>query len=353
MTDAVPLLQGKNLHKRFGAIEALGGVDVELNNGEILAVLGPSGCGKSTLLYVIAGLETPDSGEVLWEGRSLANVPPHKRNFGLMFQDYALFPHLDVAANIAFGPQLAGWPSEQIHQRVSETLTLVGLMGYDHRSVDLLSGGEQQRVALARALAPRPALLMLDEPLGALDRDLRTRLLAELQTILRSLGQTAIYVTHDQQEAFEIADRVIVMRAGRVEQAGTPQEIYRRPANRFVAGFLGMENLLAATLEANAYGRWLVCSAGRFPLFENSPTGPQPWILIRPDAAQIPPQHDAVHVTGRLEGIAFRGTHQRISIYVSGGSLTFEVPGSSGLPKIGEQLTIGIDPRKGVEVFWE
>jgi ABC-type Fe3+/spermidine/putrescine transport system ATPase subunit len=213
----------KDVHKSFGQTRALAGVSFDIQPGETLALLGPSGCGKSTLLNVIAGLETPDHGEVHWDGMPLAGMPAHKRGFGLMFQDYALFPHLSVARNVAFGLEVAKQERQAIESRVDEMLALVGLEDYAQREPDTLSGGEQQRVALARALAPGPRLLMLDEPLGALDRALREDLLKELRYILQQIHQTALYVTHDQEEAFSIADRVAVMRLGRTEQVGTPR----------------------------------------------------------------------------------------------------------------------------------
>ncbi len=215
-----------------------------VSDQEIIGLLGPSGCGKSTVLSVVAGLEKPDRGVVKWNGKSLEDVPTHKRGFGLMFQDFALFPHQDTYNNIAFGLRMQGMSHEAIRERVEDVLSLVGLPGIGHRDVSTLSGGEAQRVALARALAPRPRLLMLDEPLGALDRNLRERLMVELRGILRQSRQTAIYVTHDQEEAFTVADRIILMNAGQVAQVGKPVDIYRHPTTEFVARFLGLDNMM-------------------------------------------------------------------------------------------------------------
>lgn len=238
----MPSLEVRSLSKTFGPIRAVDDVSFSLDQGEIVALLGPSGSGKSTLLSLIAGLETPDSGDVLWDGESLATVPPHRRGFGLMFQDYALFPHKNVTQNVGFGLQMQGIGRADIAAGVRWALDLVGLAGFEQRDVNTLSGGEQQRVALARSLAPRPRLLMLDEPIGALDRNLRDRLLAELPDLLGRLNQTALYVTHDQEEAFALADRVLILQAGKVVQAGTPSEIHSHPASPFVAEFLGLSD---------------------------------------------------------------------------------------------------------------
>jgi thiamine transport system ATP-binding protein len=225
---------------RFGEHAALDGVDLSVHDGEIVAVLGPSGSGKSTLLRAIAGLEPLAGGTIAWDGTDLAGTPPHKRRFGLMFQEYALFPHKDVTGNVGFGLRMQGRAGPDVEHRVAEVLRLVDLEGFEHRSVTTLSGGEQQRVALARALAPEPRLLMLDEPLGALDRTLRERLTVDLEQLLHRLGMTSIYVTHDHAEARAIGDQLVVMRAGRVEQIGTPDDVVAHPANEFVAAFVGV-----------------------------------------------------------------------------------------------------------------
>jgi thiamine transport system ATP-binding protein len=233
------MLAVENATVCFGEHAALDDVDLTVNDHELVAVLGPSGSGKSTLLRAIAGLEPLDHGTVRWDGEDLARVPPHRRSFGLMFQDYALFPHKDVARNVAFGLRMQHRPDAEVRRRVNEVLALVDLEGFDERSVTTLSGGEQQRVALARAVAPEPRLLMLDEPLGALDRTLRDRLTQELRELLRRLGMTAIYVTHDHAEARALGDRLVVMRAGRIEQVGPPEEVVAYPVNDFVAEFVG------------------------------------------------------------------------------------------------------------------
>ncbi len=259
------MLEVHNLTRSFGAIRAVSGVSFTAQTGEVLAVIGPSGCGKSTLLSIIAGLIQPDAGDVRWNGESFAGTPPHQRNFGLMFQDYALFPHLNVGDNVAFG--LRGPDKLRL---AGETLARVGLAGFESRDVQTLSGGEAQRVALARALAPKPRLLMLDEPLGALDRALREQLTGELRRLLREFKQTAIYVTHDQQEAFGVADRILIMRAGSVVQFGTPEVVYREPADAFVREFLGPGRLIEGRVESGADGQiGISTSVGAWPLAAN------------------------------------------------------------------------------------
>lgn len=254
----MPILEMVGLVKAYGGQRAVDDVSLALEAGQALALLGPSGSGKSTLLALITGLETPDAGDVRWEGRSLQGVPTHERGFGLMFQDYVLFPHRDVGENVAFGlrhGQRLRRTRAQIERGVSEALALVGLAGFERRDVNTLSGGEQQRVALARALAPDPDLLLLDEPLGALDARLRAQVQLELKDIQRRTGKTFFFVTHDQDEALTMSDRIVVMNHGRVEQDGTPEDLYLRPKSRFVAEFIGETNLLSGPVRHAGNGR--------------------------------------------------------------------------------------------------
>ncbi|HEX7098750.1 MAG TPA: ABC transporter ATP-binding protein [Acidimicrobiia bacterium] len=223
---------------RFGDLRAVDGASLEVGDGERVAILGPSGSGKSTLLRAIGGLEKLESGRILWDGVDLADVPPHRRRFGFMFQGYALFPHMTVGENIAFGLRMEGRDPSEIRARVAEVLEWVGLSGFDQRTVDNLSGGEQQRVALARTLAPDPRLVMLDEPLGALDRALRERLMVEMTDLLTRAGTTALYVTHDHDEAAFFAHRIAIMREGRIVQVGKMEELRRNPVDDWVADFL-------------------------------------------------------------------------------------------------------------------
>jgi len=334
------LLELRDICKSYPDGWTLADVTFTVERGEIVCLLGPSGCGKTTLLRLIAGLETPDSGQVLVNGEDVTRVPPHLRGFGLMFQEYALFPHKDVFGNVAFGLRMQGLERETIAKRVAEVLGLVGLAGFEHRDVNQLSGGERQRVALARSLAPQPCLLMLDEPLGALDRALRERLMDELPAILRRAGATTITVTHDQEEAFAIADRVVLMRAGRVVQVGTPEEVYRRPASAWAARFLGLANLL----DARIVGRGLVETAvGTLEVKDLGPEIGERRLLIRPEAARLDEAGPNL-LHGVVTERSFRGGYYRLGVrHASGVELAFSFPASATLPAPGEPITLSLD----------
>ncbi len=320
---------------------AIDSISFSIEPNTICALLGPSGCGKSTLLSIIAGLIPPDKGEIRWKGALINHLLPHQRNFGLVFQDYALFPHLNVEENISFGLRMQRKPQSIINERVSYLLNLVELEGYAKRNVLTLSGGEQQRVALARALAPQPELLMLDEPFSALDRSLRTQLLYKLRQILRSTKQTAIYVTHDQEEAFAIADYIILMQHGKIIQQGTPQDLYFHPNSAFTAQFLGFGNLIPAnfTIE-NQYlivhtplGTW------KLPYDHNIHTEQKGLLLIRPDFIHLG-NDENYDISGILKESTFRGNQQEIFIETQGLILQFIVPAAFSLPSIGEKVYI-------------
>ena len=245
----------KNLRKTFDRDEVLKGVSFTVESGNFLSLLGPSGCGKSTILRIICGLETPDSGEVLVDGVDVTKVRPEKRNIGLVFQNYALFPSMNVAKNVGYGLKMQKVPEKEINERVQEVLDLVKLPNYGSRRINQLSGGEQQRIALARALVTRPSILLLDEPLSALDRKVRAEMQYEIRNIQREIGTTTVFVTHDQEEALTMSDQIILMNKGCIEQEGDPYSIYSRPVSEFASDFLGKANLISGTLCCDQ-GKW-------------------------------------------------------------------------------------------------
>jgi ABC-type Fe3+/spermidine/putrescine transport system ATPase subunit len=361
------LLEIRDVTKVYDQHPVLADVSLSVDEGEIVCLLGPSGSGKSTLLRIVAGLEVPERGEVLFRGRPLSGVPVHRRGFGFMFQDYALFPHKDVTANVAFGLRMEGWPRAQVEARVAEMLDLVGLEGYGGRRVYELSGGEQQRVALARSLAPGPRLLMLDEPLGSLDRTLREELMNEVRTILKQVpppgsepragtgGITAIYVTHDQQEAFAVADRLAILRAGRIVQRGTPQEVYRNPASPWVARFLGLANLVPGRIVdadpirvATPIGTATPATGMLSPSQTSLGPGRPVVLLIRPEAAQVADCEEGVDLslTGTVSSCSFRGSYYRLAVqHPSGVELSFDLISDQGpLPRQGEEVVLALRP---------
>ncbi|MBT8194436.1 MAG: ABC transporter ATP-binding protein [Acidimicrobiia bacterium] len=326
------MLTVRGLTKRFGATTALSGVNLDLAVGETVSVLGPSGSGKSTLLRVIGGLEPADAGSVSWDGADLTIVPAHERQFGLMFQDYALFPHRNVAGNVGFGLRMAGWSPSEVARRVEEVLELVGLSGMNDRRTNELSGGEAQRVALARTLAPAPRLVMLDEPLGSLDRSLRERLIIELGEIFEQVESTVLYVTHDQEEAFTIADRVAIMREGELVQEATPEDLWSAPAGVFISDFLGFSNRFAATaVDGRADLGWTTVPV-------EVADGPCQ-VVLRPDALTLD-EHGDVSVT--VVGSVFRGDHYLArTTTATGAELSISMPTR---PRPGEVVRIRIDP---------
>ncbi|MET9887709.1 ABC transporter ATP-binding protein [Streptomyces sp. NPDC006430] len=336
------LLSLAGVSVRFGERAVVDAVDLEVAEHEIVCVLGPSGSGKSTLLRVVAGLQPVSAGQVLLGGADQARVPVHRRGVGLMFQDHQLFPHRDVGGNVAFGLRMRGAgrsSSGSYEARVAELLELVGLPGAQGRSVSSLSGGEQQRVALARALAPSPRLLMLDEPLGQLDRGLRERLVVELRELFSRLGTTVLAVTHDQGEAFALADRVVVMQEGRIAQAGTPLEVWQRPASEFVARFLGFENVIPATVAggaaATAWGK-VVVPAG-------SPEGERR-ILVRPSGVVLAAAGLRCEVLART----FRGTHVALRLRPEAGPVLEAACGLAGAPEVGDRVAVSFTPSEVV-----
>ncbi len=331
------MLRIEGLEATYDGTPVLRGIDLEVPAGELLCVLGPSGGGKSTLLRVIAGLEEPAAGRVSLEGRDLVGVPAHERGVGLMFQDYALFPHRDVAQNVAFGLRMQGHDRSRTRARVTELLELVGLPGAERRPVSQLSGGEQQRVALARALAPRPRLLMLDEPMGSLDRALRERLPEELRAIFSELGLTAIYVTHDQDEALSVADRVVLLERGRILADGTPQELWTRPPSAWAARFLGFRNVAVARLDAGG----IETPWGRLPeaAADVRPSGGRVTVVLRPAALTA---EAGGPIRGTVTARRFRGDHVLLVVEVDGAPALYVEAREGDLPTLGEVVTLGV-----------
>ncbi len=324
------------LAKRFGAATAVDRLSLEIAQGELVSLVGGSGCGKTTTLRMIAGFERPDAGEILFDGRRVNEVPPRKRGVGIVFQSYALFPTLTVAENIAFGLRVARWPEAERRARVAEMVELTKLSGLEGRYANQLSGGQQQRVALARALARRPAILLLDEPLSALDAKIRLRLRGEIRKIQQDLGITTVYVTHDQEEALSIADRIAVMRDGRIEQVGRPEEIYATPRTDFVADFIGISNLLPCRVVSAAAG--LVEWEGdrfRVPL-KGASEGESVIVSVRPERlALLPGGADPAgrnRLDGVLEVVTFLGPLRRFEVAVHGRPLWVDVPHTEARP---------------------
>ena len=317
---------------RFGDRTAVDRVSLEVQDGEQLSILGPSGSGKSTLLRAIAGLEPLAEGRIEWDGQDISSVAAHRRGFGLMFQDYVLFPHLDVARNVGFGLQegaAATDTTRERRRRVAEVLELVGLGGFEERMPFQLSGGEQQRVALARALAPRPRLLMLDEPLGALDRSQRRALLDELIDIFEKLTMPLLYVTHDHEEALAVADRVAVMRAGRIEQVGRPQEIYGQPRTGFVADFIGIANIMACRVLSAADGTVEWQGRRLRAMVDGFADGAEVLMSVRPEKLAIVAD-GAADGRNRLHGTVdvptFLGPVVRLEVSVDGRPFWIDIP---------------------------
>jgi putative spermidine/putrescine transport system ATP-binding protein len=321
------------------ATRALEPVTLAIAPGETVVLLGPSGCGKTTLLRIIAGLETPDSGgRILFNDKDVTHVPIERRNVGMVFQSYALFPNMNVAENIGYGLKIRGVDAIERTKRIAELIALTGIEGLEHRRVDQLSGGQRQRVALARAVAVRPSILLLDEPLTALDAALRERLRGELDRLLRALGITTIYVTHDQAEAMALGDRIVVMRKGAIAQIGTPRDIYFTPQSRFVAEFVGAANIIDAVCDGGA----LLTPGGTLPLADGAQNGPA-LAMIRPESIKLVAAEGA-RWHGRVENVSFVGDRQRVS--VSGAAskpILVDVPNATAV-SAGDAVGLSVDP---------
>ncbi len=320
MSERAPVISIKTVTKRFGPVVAIDGVSVDLAEGEFFALLGPSGCGKTTLLRIIAGFETPDGGELLLDGKDIQRLRPRLRPINLMFQSYALFPHMSVRANIAYGLEMEGLAKAEIRRRVDEILDMTALGAFADRRPDKLSGGQRQRVALARALVKRPRVLLLDEPLGALDKKLREQMQLELKRMQEEIGITFVIVTHDQEEALVMADRIALMKDGRIEQLGTPRSLYEEPESRFVADFIGVTNLFEGTLADGGIG---LDGHGVLPgrLAGHGAPGSPAAITLRPERVTLAatrPANGAPALEGRVAEIAYHGQSINAHVAVSG-----------------------------------
>ncbi|MDQ6795262.1 MAG: ABC transporter ATP-binding protein [Chloroflexota bacterium] len=345
----MPFLELSGVQKRFGSTVAVQNFDLSTERGEFVSFLGPSGCGKTTTLRMIAGFEAPTSGTILLDGRDITHRPPNKRNIGMVFQSYALFPNMTVADNIGFGLRVRKRPKDQIRKRVGDLLELINLPDKGGRYPYQLSGGQQQRIALARALASEPEVLLLDEPLSALDAKIRVALRKEIRSIQRQLGITTVYVTHDQEEALSLSDRVVVMSEGRIEQLGTPSEIYNFPATPFVASFVGTLNLLNAKVVDQA-GGGIEIEGQRVKASKTVPAaaGATVSVALRPESIELGENGGANRLSGPLQDISFLGSIVRIrmGLGTSATSIsldTFNDP-NLALPPVGEQVTVSFPP---------
>jgi spermidine/putrescine ABC transporter ATP-binding subunit len=338
---ASPAVRLDGVVKRFGAVTALEEIWLQVEQGEFLTLLGPSGCGKTTLLNLMAGFLEADAGEIFIRDDLVTTTPPYEREVGIVFQNYALFPHMSVAKNVGYGLHVRGVPKREIAERVEEALALVKLSGFADRSPRHLSGGQQQRVALARALVIRPKVLLLDEPFSALDKNLRGAMQVELKEIQRRLGVTTVFVTHDQGEALSMSDRIVVMSAGRVRQVGTPDQVYRHPQDRFVAGFIGDVNLLPGRLEARAGERATVAIGDLRREVEadalgDCAVGAAVDVFVRPDHLGVRPVGEFGTLPARVAALVYQGSHIDLHIDlhsdpVSGGRVVVRMPGHGAL----------------------
>ncbi len=344
------ILEIKRLSKHFNETKAVNNVSLTVNESEIICLLGPSGCGKTTLLRLIAGLENPDGGSVEFNGKLLTNTPPQQRGFGMMFQDLALFPHMDVFNNIAFGLRMQRSPNSNIVSRVELLLELVNMSDYAKRKIHELSGGEQQRVALARALAPSPRLLMLDEPLGALDRVLRDSLQDQIRQILKKVGVSAIYVTHDRDEAFAMADKLVFMNGGEIIQIGTPEKVFDTPINEYVARSLGLNNILRGTILSRGEYVKIETSIGTIhakPSQIDGDIGNHILMLIENSGIELQSKQNkfnkGINISyGTITERSFRVGHNSIKININGNILACH-SGRTSI-KVGESVEVFINP---------
>ena len=347
--DAAPAgIRLVDLEKRFGAILAVDRVSLDVRPGEFFSLLGPSGCGKTTTLRMIGGFELPTSGRILLQDRDITGDPPDKRPVNMVFQNYALFPHLDVGENVGFGLRRRKVERAEIVRRVAEALELVRLAGFERRRPTQLSGGQQQRVALARALVNRPNVLLLDEPLGALDLKLRRQLQIELKRIQAEVGITFVYVTHDQEEALTMSDRIAVMHAGRIEQVGTPEQLYDRPATRFVADFIGTTNLLRGVIETDGSIRLSSGEVAR-AAHDGLAPGTEVEISLRPEAIELVPADATGAIRGEIEQAAYLGTNLSYQVRTAGDLVLSVLASKAGIRlPVGSEVAVSWSPSEAL-----
>jgi spermidine/putrescine transport system ATP-binding protein len=346
-----PVVHFDNVTKNYGKHVAVENLDLSIEAGKFVTLLGPSGCGKSTTLRMLGGFETPNSGRILLAGKDVTRLPPNKRNVNIVFQDYALFPHMDVARNIAFGLELQGHDAAHIHRRVMELLELVQLQDYSRRLPSELSGGQRQRVALMRALAPDPQVLLLDEPLSALDAKLRQQMQIELKSIQEKTGKTFLFVTHDQEEALTMSDQIVVMNNGKIEQMGDPDTLYGRPGSVFVANFIGETNLLRSTvvgIDGNTAAlNWNGITIKAEPGGLAPKAGDHIYVVLRPEAIHCSGTEPTSvnRIKGKVRQRVFKGNHTSLSIEVDGGAVLNALVHPSDIAQIsGEDIWVGWKP---------
>ena len=332
------IIELKNVSVAFDGQQIIENMNLYIRDKEFITFLGPSGCGKTTTLRMIAGFQEPDSGDVIFDGKVINGVPPHKRQLNTIFQRYALFPHLNVYENIAFGLRLKKTPEKEIKEAVTEMLELINLKGFERRNIASLSGGQQQRVAIARALVVKPRVLLLDEPLGALDLKLRKDMQVELKNIQQRLGITFIYVTHDQEEALSMSDTIVVMDSGVIQQIGTPTDIYNEPKNAFVADFIGESNIIEGVMRADFWvemaGHKFKCLDKGFGIDENVD------VVVRPEDVDVVPVDQAM-ISGVVTSITFKGVYYEIIVEIKGFKWMIQ---STDYQEVGSTIGLNVEP---------
>ena len=332
------IIKLKNISISFDEEKIIDNMNLYIRDKEFITFLGPSGCGKTTTLRIIAGFLQPDSGEVIFDGKVINDVPPHKRQLNTIFQRYALFPHLNVYENIAFGLRLQKTSEKEIKETVTEMLALVNLKGFERRNISSLSGGQQQRVAIARALAVKPKILLLDEPLGALDLKLRKDMQVELKNIQKRLGITFIYVTHDQEEALSMSDTIVVMNGGKIQQIGTPLDIYNEPKNAFVADFIGESNIIEGVMRADF---WVEMAGNKFKCLDKGfGIDEEVDVVVRPEDVDIVKAEDGM-ISGKVTSITFKGVHYEIIVEIKGFKWMIQ---STDYQEVGSTIGLVIEP---------